>query len=308
MREKHFGSLQLWFAIVVVGICVALPARAAQRGLYGESLCDTPGYHCITAGTSVVEKTVRTRKGKTVIKKKVRDTWENLWPDPREREIVIKLNRMNLRLRKGMVVAVPDDMAGKTYMDYSPFPLRLEPVCAPKGEPVCRLRCDNCGSGQEKVKRVCEQECDPAQKLAFGPDGELHGEKLIIFDPKLLAFAAYDEQGRLVRWGPAAGGRSWCPDIGKRCLTVTGEFKVNSKEGRWASSSQFPVAKDDEPAGGAPTPYFLSFTRGFGIHASTDVPGRNASHGCVRIFFEDAKWLNLEFADIGTRVVVEPYD
>jgi hypothetical protein len=308
VREKHFGWYQLWIAILIVVIGGAFPARAAKRGLYGETLCDVPGYHCITAGVSVIEKTVKTRKGEKVVQKKVSDTWETLWPDPREREIVMKVNRINLRLRKGMVVAVPDDMTGKTYMDYSPFPKKLEPPCAPKGEPVCRLRCFNCGTEQEKVKRVCEQECDPAEKLAFGPDGELAGEKLIIFDPKLLAFAAYDQNGDLLRWGPAAGGKSWCPDIHEPCFTATGEFKVRRKEGRWAVSSQFPLAHGDKPAGGAPTPYFMNFTKGFGIHASTDVPGQNASHGCVRVFFEDAKWLNLEFADLGTRVVVEPYD
>ncbi|MCX7124554.1 MAG: L,D-transpeptidase, partial [Gammaproteobacteria bacterium] len=41
----------------------------------------------------------------------------------------------------------------------------------------------------------------------------------------------------------------------------------------------------------------------FALHGST-LPGYNASHGCVRLFFDDAKWLNQDFLNIGTRVTV----
>lgn len=54
-------------------------------------------------------------------------------------------------------------------------------------------------------------------------------------------------------------------------------------------------------------PYCMFFKGGYAIHAS-DVPGYNASHGCVRVFYEDAEWLNREFADIGTSVIVRPYE
>jgi len=43
---------------------------------------------------------------------------------------------------------------------------------------------------------------------------------------------------------------------------------------------------------------------GFALHGSYEVPGYNASHGCVRIFVDDAEWLNEDFTDIGTRVYI----
>jgi lipoprotein-anchoring transpeptidase ErfK/SrfK len=46
---------------------------------------------------------------------------------------------------------------------------------------------------------------------------------------------------------------------------------------------------------------------GYAFHGSPKVPGQNASHGCVRIFTDDAKWLNENFVEIGTTVIINPY-
>ena len=58
-------------------------------------------------------------------------------------------------------------------------------------------------------------------------------------------------------------------------------------------------------------PYCMHFFRGYALHGSEVVPGFRDSHGCVRLFIEDAKWLNEEFiivpragGIIGTRVIV----
>lgn len=128
------------------------------------------------------------------------------------------------------------------------------------------------------------------------------GYKQIIVDPVVMAFGAYDENGNLVRWGPASLGRDWCPDIRTGCRTKPGVFKVYEKRGEGCFSSKFPV-----PYGGAPMPYCMFFHSGYAIHAS-ELPGYNASHGCIRIFYEDAEWLNHEFASIGTPVIVRPYE
>jgi L,D-transpeptidase ErfK/SrfK len=128
------------------------------------------------------------------------------------------------------------------------------------------------------------------------------GYKRIIVDPNAQAFGAYDENGNLVRWGPASLGRDWCPDIHIGCRSKAGAFKVYEKRGEGCFSSKFPV-----PDGGAPMPYCMFFNRGYAIHAS-ELPGYNASHGCIRVFYEDAEWLNHEFASVGTPVVVRPYE
>ena len=58
-------------------------------------------------------------------------------------------------------------------------------------------------------------------------------------------------------------------------------------------------------------PYCMFFKGGFAIHGSNILPGHHASHGCVRITPQDAKWLNEEFIDMpgsgGTKVIILPY-
>lgn len=128
------------------------------------------------------------------------------------------------------------------------------------------------------------------------------GNKAVIVDPVHFAWGAYDETGKLINWGPASGGKNWCPDTQESCRTVIGEFKVYAEGGNGCKSGKYPL-----PNGGAPMPYCMFFKGGYAIHASTDVPGHNASHGCVRVFYEDAKWLNETFVEKGTTVIVRPY-
>jgi hypothetical protein len=67
------------------------------------------------------------------------------------------------------------------------------------------------------------------------------------------------------------------------------------------------LSKDRVPDGavfvGAPMPYFLRFSRGFGFHAG-HLPGRPASHGCIRLPEEMARHF-FETSDIGTPVRIE---
>lgn len=111
-------------------------------------------------------------------------------------------------------------------------------------------------------------------------------------------WSAYDDSGELVRSGPVSGGKNYCPDIHRGCRTVTGTFTIYSKQGAGCRSTRFPVGR-----GGAPMPYCMFFHGGYALHGSYEVPGYNASHGCVRMHPEDAMWLNEDFVEVGrTRV------
>ena len=110
-----------------------------------------------------------------------------------------------------------------------------------------------------------------------------------------MAFAAYSAGGRQERWGPVSGGKGWCTDIGKPCHTAIGRFKVERKQDTECISKTFPL-----PDGGAEMPYCMFFHRGFAMHAS-QLPGFHASHGCVRMLYNDAKWLNTEFVTVGVK-------
>lgn len=134
-------------------------------------------------------------------------------------------------------------------------------------------------------------------------------EKQIIVDQDKLAFGAYDAQGHLVKWGPIASGSTKCSDSNKVCLTLTGMFRVYNKEDHKCVSDIFPIGK-----GGAKMPWCMFFHKGFALHGSDDIPGYRASHGCVRMFVQDAEWLNKNFVDMstdanqqrGTLVIVRP--
>jgi L,D-transpeptidase ErfK/SrfK len=124
----------------------------------------------------------------------------------------------------------------------------------------------------------------------------------VMVDLSDLAWGAYGASGQLLNWGPISGGKGYCPDTGHGCGTIKGNFTFYRKQGPGCISSRFPV-----PRGGAPMPYCMHFHGGFAMHASATVPGYNASHGCVRMFYEDAKWLNQNFVDVGsTQVRIVP--
>lgn len=176
------------------------------------------------------------------------DTWENLWPDAYRREIIMKINRMNIALARGMKIAVPRDLGWiyKTYMDFSPFPLKIS---------------------------------------------NDYREKVVLIDLGKLAWGAYDAEGNLLSWGPISGGKGYCEDVKRRCYTPLGKHRVIQKFGPEHKSSKYPL-----PKGGAPMPWFIKIIKtGIGPHGSPSVPGFNASHGCIRMFDQDAFWLNTQF-------------
>ncbi len=184
------------------------------------------------------------------------DNWKNLFPDPVQRDLVMRINRINISLERGMKIAVPKNLSSANGLDFAPLPKMISP---------------------------------PGKKMIY-----------VSIDPKVLAWGAYDATGELQAWGPVSGGKGWCPDVNRGCHTVLGKFAVYQKEGASCVSRKFPVGR-----GGAPMPYCMFFHGGFALHGSYDVPGVNASHGCVRLFVPDAKWLNQEFVgDDNVAVIV----
>lgn len=131
---------------------------------------------------------------------------------------------------------------------------------------------------------------------------ELAAAGKFVYDPKTLRWTAIDQNGRVVKSGHGSSGRAYCPDTGRRCRTPTGTFHVIHKEGASCRSSRYPVGR-----GGSPMPYCMFFSKYYAVHGSYEVPNYNASHGCIRIPPQDAKWLYYNFIDVGTPVIVKPY-
>lgn len=122
------------------------------------------------------------------------------------------------------------------------------------------------------------------------------------YNPRTLHWTAVSSSGKVVRSGHGSGGRSYCPDIHRSCRTPTGTYHVIGKRGSDCKSSRYPVGH-----GGAPMPYCMYFTKFYAVHGSYEVPGYNASHGCIRVTPSDAHWLYNNFMSVGTKVVVKPY-
>ncbi|WP_131782993.1 L,D-transpeptidase [Legionella gresilensis] len=233
--------IRLLFIIITMMACLN-SSWAHTR--YGETLCQQPDYFCL--------------------KVKSGDSWEKLFPNSEALDIVKRVNRMNVRLRPGMVIAVPKNLDRLSVYDVSPFPRYIEG----------------------------------------------NNEKTIYVSQQRLAWAAYDESGELVWWGPISSGLDKCPGVYGGCTTPTGSFRVIRKQDIDCISTAFPMREDGDN-GGAIMPFCMHFFRGYALHGSNEVPGYRASHGCIRMFTEDARWLNEEFVDLpgggmpGTRVVID---
>jgi lipoprotein-anchoring transpeptidase ErfK/SrfK len=152
---------------------------------------------------------------------------------------------------------------------------------------------------------------------AFGTDSaplpkyiKSNSEKVIVVHPRDHVWGAYNSKGTLVRWGLATAGSDWCSDIKKPCRTKTGTFRIFSLGSASCTSNKYPF-----PGGGASMPYCMYFNGSEGIHGSTDIQYANASHGCVRVHIDDAKWLRYKFVEgpnpsnqyRGTKVIVQSY-
>lgn len=135
-----------------------------------------------------------------------------------------------------------------------------------------------------------------------------NGKKVVLVDPKVHAWGAYNEDGNLIRAGIATSGGIDCPPDDPdepTCRTTAGTFKISSLGDGECFSKVYP-----RPEGGGLMPYCMYFHQGQALHGSPDpaVVEANVSHGCVRMRIPDAEWMRYNFAQVGTIVKVLPYD
>jgi lipoprotein-anchoring transpeptidase ErfK/SrfK len=99
-------------------------------------------------------------------------------------------------------------------------------------------------------------------------------KKAIAVDLAAQMFGAY-EFGRLVRWGPvSSGSRQHRTPPGTYHLNWRARVHVSSENPTWVMQWYFNFASG----------------RGLALHQYA-LPGKPASHGCVRMLAVDAKWL-----------------
>jgi hypothetical protein len=98
--------------------------------------------------------------------------------------------------------------------------------------------------------------------------------KLLLISRRVQAFGAY-EQGQLARWGPTSTGKKATP-------TPAGLYHTN-----WKSKKTISTVN---AAWVLPWYFNLANFEGISLH-QYDLPGYPASHACVRLLEEDARWI-----------------
>lgn len=134
------------------------------------------------------------------------------------------------------------------------------------------------------------------------------GKKIVLVNPNVHAWGAYGEDGHLIKAGIATAGGPTCPpdeEAGGSCKTGEGTFHITRVGDSECYSKIYP-----KPNGGGLMPFCMFFNNGQALHGSPDpiVVEDNVSHGCVRMRIPDAEWLSSSFAQVGTKVVVLPYN
>ena len=122
-------------------------------------------------------------------------------------------------------------------------------------------------------------ECASADFNAYSPFPEnLHFlqciPKTVLISQRVQAFGLY-ENGELVKWGPISTGKSSTKTPnGLNYGNYKAKRKISTVDESWIM------------------PYYFNFMNfeGIGVHQYS-MPGYPASHGCVRLYMEDAKYI-----------------
>jgi len=104
--------------------------------------------------------------------------------------------------------------------------------------------------------------------------------KTVLINKRVQAFALY-ENGELVKWGPVSTGKnSTRTPSGLNYGNYKAKRKISTVDESWV------------------LPYYFNFMNfeGVGVHQYA-LPGYPASHGCVRLYMDDAKYI-FDWADM----------
>lgn len=199
---------------------------------------------------------------------------------PRQRRDVIALLAFALMDRVALIGQAPEPPPARRRA------YRLEPHSPERqralsdGEVALLEKLDRCDRGHlARLTEIVVPEVGTEPELAYSPLPDLwpwastHAKALVVHQP-LQVFGAY-EGGRLVRWGPVSTGRAETP-------TPTGMFHLT-----WKSKSR----RSTDNAEWILNWYFNFInSRGVSFH-EFELPGRPASHACVRLLQRDAQWV-----------------
>lgn len=100
--KKAILTVSLLFSTSILS---AAEAPQVQSPYYGAGLCNRPEFQCIKVGS--------------------RQSWESLFPNEEQRDLVQRLNRFDTELYSGKTLVVPKHFGNLTLFDVSPFPRNI---------------------------------------------------------------------------------------------------------------------------------------------------------------------------------------
>lgn len=150
---------------------------------------------------------------------------------------------------------------------------------------------------------------------SWNDDPSVSGKPKIVVNLTTQQAFFYRDDTLVGKTNISSGRRDFETPPGKYRIIQKDAGHVSSEYGAYVARSGAVLRRDVDvnndpcPQGahfvGAPMPYFLRFTGGYGMHAGY-VPRYRASHGCIRMPPKMAKHF-FEAAEVGTRVeVIEP--
>jgi len=102
---KKYIVIFLSLLFCVFSVYAVQPEKTISEH-YGVGLCSKADYKCITVPRG--------------------QSWERMFPNGRERDLVQRLNRSDTYLYRGRKLVIPVDLKNTSLADISPFPLKIE--------------------------------------------------------------------------------------------------------------------------------------------------------------------------------------
>jgi hypothetical protein len=184
---------------------------------------------------------------------------------------------------------------------------------------VALLICSGCADFEEPPRQaladaIRAQQAAPARMPSYwnGVESTDGAPKIVVHLTKQRAFF-YKGEHLIGESNISTGRKGFETPPGKYRVIQKDQHHVSNLYGDYVDEAgeivekNVDVTKDPQPAGtefrGAKMPYFLRFSRGYGMHAGF-VPRYRASHGCIRMPAEMAKHF-FDASDDNTPVIVK---
>src|SRR3989344_8234613 len=107
ITAKNMKKTITYISILVLGLWIEVSIASSETPEpFGRYLCNNPHFYCMDTPPN--------------------QDWIDLWPNDRQRDLVMRLNRTNVAMKHRAWIVVPKEIKKLSLMDISPFPNVIE--------------------------------------------------------------------------------------------------------------------------------------------------------------------------------------